>query len=171
MGKISVDTLNNISLIYGDFAIVRPDLCFEGLGSLHPSVTYIESATMYSTWFIHGKPDAPIIDTFSRIAFANLPIIGQKITVDFNKTTSIKNMSKTNICIFPNPASQILNIQGLTDFSGSLFHIISLDGRAIFHGKVEENKIGVQKLKTGNYILKISNKGHTYYARFIKTDQ
>ena len=151
--------------------MVRPDLCFEGLGSLHPSVTYFDSSKGYTTWFIHGNPAAPVIDTFSKIAFDNLPLLGQKITLDFNKTNFIKRIAKLNISVSPNPVADLLTIGGLLNFSGSTYQIISMDGRTVFKGKMEENQIRVEQLKTGNYILKIQNKGQIYFARFIKTDQ
>ncbi len=168
--KIAVDTLNNVSIIYGDFFMVRPDLCFEGLGSLHPSVTYFDSASGYRTWFIYGNPAAPTIDTFSKIAFNNLPLLGQKITLDFNKTNFIKRIVKFKISVSPNPVADVLAIGGSHDFSGASYQIISMDGRTISKGKMEANQLNVQQLKTGNYILKIQNKGEIYYSRFIKAD-
>ena len=93
--KISIDSNNKINLIYGDFAIVRPDLCFEGFGSLHPSITYIDSNKIYKSWYLSGNPLVPIIDTFSKVAFDNLPQIGQKIILDFNKTNFIKRIDNS----------------------------------------------------------------------------
>ncbi len=169
--KISIDSTNQVNLIYGDFFIVRPDLCFEGFGSLRPSVTYFDSSSkVITTWFIYGNPASPTIDTLSDTAFANLPPFGQKITLDFNKTNWIKRMVKLDISVSPNPVKDIMTINGSQDFSGSVFQVISMDGKLICKGKIDSNQINLSPLKTGNYILKIQNKGQIYFARFIKTD-
>ncbi len=165
--KISVDTLNNVHLIYGDFAIVNPDLCFEGFGSLRPSITYVDSIG-YSTWFIYGNPASPSLDTLSDTAFANLPNIGQKISLNFNKTNGIRKISPSKIKISPNPVDNMLHISGSKDFSGGNFQIIALDGRGVVKGKLLSNDINVEGLKTGHYILKIMKSNQLFMARFIK---
>ncbi|MFM9945160.1 MAG: T9SS type A sorting domain-containing protein [Bacteroidia bacterium] len=169
--QIKINAMNTVDITYGDFSIVRPDLCFEGFGSLRPSVTYYDTATGYNTWFIYGNPLSPSIDTLSDTAFASLPALGQKITLDFKKTNFVKRLSKINISVSPNPVANVLTIGGTKDFSGGMFQIISMDGRAIVKGKVETNRINVEMLKTGNYVLKIQDKGQVYYTRFIKSDK
>ena len=168
--KISIDSANKVNFIYGDFSIVRPDLCFEGFGSLRPSITYVDTASGYTTWFIYGDPTAPTIDTLSDTAFANLPAIGQKLTLDFNKTNFIKRIDNLNISVSPNPAVNILNIDIIKDIEGGLFQIFSLDGRILSKGKLANNLINIEQLKSGNYILKVQSNGKIYYSRFIKTD-
>ena len=168
--KISVDSTNKVNIIYGDFAIVNPDLCFEGFGSLRPSVTYFDNSSNVTTWFIYGDPTAPTIDTLSDTAFANLPPLGQKITIDFNKTNWIKQLAKISISVSPNPAMDIITVNGSKNFSGNVYQLISMDGKMIIRGKMVSNKINVSQLKTGNYILKITDKGQGYYSRFIKSD-
>lgn len=166
--KISIDSTNKVNFIYGDFSIVRPDLCFEGFGSLRPSVTYVDSAIGYTSWFIYGDPTAPTIDTLSDTAFANLPALGQKITIDFNKTNFIKKLAKLNISTSPNPAVNIITINGSKDFTGSSFQIISIDGKIVGKGRIEGNQINVEQLIDGNYFLRINNSNQFYMSRFVK---
>ncbi len=168
--KISIDSTNKVDFIYGDFSIVRPDLCFEGFGSLHPSVTYVDKVTGYTSWFIYDDPTSPTIDTFSDKAFTYLPPLGQKITIDFNKTNWIKQLTKISISVSPNPAIDLITINGGKDFTGNSYQLISIEGRTIFKGKIESNQIDVSQLKAGNYILKIQGKNQIYYSRFIKAN-
>lgn len=165
--QLQVSSSDKVDIIFGDFVIVRPDLCFEGYGSLRPSVTYFDEKDSAFTWFLYGNPETPSIGTLNDTAFDHLPVLGQKITLDFNKTNFIKRLSKVNISVSPNPVVNQINLNGL-DFSGKSFQIVSIDGRTVSKGKIEMNQITVDELKSGNYILKIQGKDQVYYSRFIK---
>jgi len=169
--KIKINFLNVVDLIYGDFAIVRPDLCFEGFGSLHPSITYKDSNGFYAQWFIFGNPADPTLDTISNQAFDHLPVIGQKISLDFTDIASIIKLRAPQMTVSPNPVVSTLNITGAIDFAGKNYHIIGFDGRIVDQGKIELNKIDTERLKHGNYILKIQSESQFYYARFLKVDK
>ena len=164
---LTLESNNKINITYGDFVIERPDLCFEGFGGLHPSITYIDENDSLTTWFIFGDPKSPSIDTLSDTAFISLPEIGQTISIDFNKTNYIsrKNISKINV--FPNPATENIKISGL---SGSLFSysIISINGKVVRKGILENNIIEINDLKQGNYIIKINDNKSVYFSKFIK---
>jgi hypothetical protein len=168
--QIKVNGDNTVDLIFGDFAIVHPDLCFEGFGSLRPSVTYKDEKDSFNTWFIYGDPTAPTIDTLSDTAFSNLPIIGQKITLNFNKTNFIKRIANSAILVYPNPAIDVLNINGVTNIEDGHFQIFSMEGRTINKGKITNNQINIEQLKTGNYVLKVQSNGRVFYSKFIKID-
>ncbi len=165
--KISVDSLNSVHLIYGDIAIVNPDLCFEGFGSLRPSVTYVDS-TGFSTWFIYGNPASPSLDTLSDTAFANLPLIGQTITLNFNKTNALRTLSKLPLKISPNPVEDQLTLLGSKDFSGAGWQIIAMDGKVMGKGRLTSNTLNIETIKPGSYILKIVKGNQIFAARFIK---
>lgn len=165
--QIQVKSSNIVDIIFGDFAIVHPDLCFEGFGSLRPSVSYFDEKDSVFTWFLYGNPESPSIGTRNDTAFDHLPVLGQKISLDFNKTNFIKQLARVNISVSPNPAVNLITLNGL-DFSGRSFQIISMDGRTVNKGKIEMNQISVENLKSGNYILKIQGKEQIYYSRFIK---
>jgi len=166
--KVRVNNSNTIDFIYGDYAISRPDLCFEGFGSLRPSVTYVDSSSNFTTWYIYGDPASPAIDTLKDTAFDHLPLIGQRINLDFNKTNFIKRISKLSVKISPNPVANILNISGSKDFSGGTYQVIAMDGNIVSRGRLGANEINVEELKTGNFILKIHKDDQLYFARFMK---
>ena len=74
--------------------------------------------------------------------------------------TSIDEIGKVAVYVFPNPVSNILNIQGV-DEKASL-SVYSLSGQCVLQDKGTE--IDVTSLNQGTYILRINNQ----YVKFIK---
>jgi len=167
--KIKFVAFNKFQLIYGDFGVIRPDLCFEGFGSLRPSITFIDSNNTTHTWFIYGDPENPSIDSLiTDSAFDHLPPFGQHITIDLNSTKSIKRSENIGIKVFPNPATDLLNIQSLINFTGRTYRIISMDGRIVRDGKLSTKALDINNLTPGTYILSLENDGRNYVSRFVK---
>jgi len=167
--KIKYVAFNKFQLIYGDFGVIRPDLCFEGFGSIRPSITFIDSNNTTHTWFIYGDPENPSIDSLiTDSAFDHLPPFGQHITIDLNTTKSIKRSPNTGIKVFPNPATDFINIEGAFNFIGRKYRIISVDGRIVGEGKLETKTVDINALHPGTYILSIQDEGRNYVARFVK---
>lgn len=65
--------------------------------------------------------------------------------------------------VYPNPAREILNINGLVSFS---YEVTDFLGRILLSGHCEQGNIPVDALPEGNYILKISKEGATAAQRF-----
>ena len=61
--------------------------------------------------------------------------------------------------IFPNPTSNIINIQTETKYFGETYQIISILGQVVAKGTInsEDLKINVSGLGKGVYILEIGN--------------
>ncbi len=72
---------------------------------------------------------------------------------------------KMNIKISPNPAYNELVIYGLTKGE---YKITTLSGKTLMHSKLHSNRINIQALPSGIYILEIKNDNKKYYSRFIK---
>jgi hypothetical protein len=167
--KIRYAPFNKFQLIYGDFGVIRPDLCFEGFGSLRPSITFIDSNNITHTWFIYGDPENPSFDSLiTDSAFDHLPPLGQHITIDLNKTKSIKRSPNIGIKVFPNPATDLLNIQSSINFTGRAYRIISMDGRTVREGKLSTKTLDINNLTPGTYILSLENDDRNYVSRFLK---
>ena len=85
-------------------------------------------------------------------------------------TIEDKTLPISNISIFPNPASDVLNIELLSNVNISLVEIINMQGKVVFSQKMGYNKnsINVSCLPLGVYIVKVhSDKGITM-NKFIK---
>ncbi|SHL75982.1 BspA family leucine-rich repeat surface protein [Chryseobacterium polytrichastri] len=76
--------------------------------------------------------------------------------------TSIKN----DITIYPNPANDFIYVKNLK--GNSTYKIFDLSGRIIQQDILNDEKINVSNLMSGNYILQIISKDKTQTLKFIK---
>lgn len=77
------------------------------------------------------------------------------------------NVNKINI--FPNPATNTLNLNISEDFS---YSITNLQGQVMQHEAIKNasNSIDISKLPTGVYIINLTTETGNYYSKFIKTE-
>ena len=69
-----------------------------------------------------------------------------------------QNKSVERLTIFPNPATEIINISLLdTETTIADYELFSIDGRRLSAGIVEDNTLEISHLEAGIYILKIKN--------------
>lgn len=84
------------------------------------------------------------------------------IIVQNSITTGIsQNKSKTNISVFPNPASDLIKIKASDNTTlGSTYNIIDQTGRLVLTGKLnsETTAIDINGLKAGVYLLHIGER-------------
>ena len=73
--------------------------------------------------------------------------------------TSEVNGNHQNINIYPNPVADVITVKGVKD---QKFNIYNLAGQLVKRGGMKENKINVQDLSKGAYILKISDQNEGY---------
>ncbi|PXW18236.1 MULTISPECIES: reprolysin-like metallopeptidase [unclassified Chryseobacterium] len=81
-------------------------------------------------------------------------------------STSETVKDKNSIQIYPNPASDVLNVTEIS--SKAQFIITNMAGQKVMNGQINDNKISVSKLTTGTYIISIEDKGTTSNLKFIK---
>ncbi|UQB67160.1 M4 family metallopeptidase [Epilithonimonas zeae] len=75
---------------------------------------------------------------------------------------------KSQTIIYPNPVKDILNIRS-EETGDSTYRIFNTAGQSVANGKSIENKIDVNKLPTGNYVIELVNKkGEKSTQKFIK---
>lgn len=78
----------------------------------------------------------------------------------------VKEYTKNNIKIFPNPTQEILYINGIDIKQIS---IIDINGKVLLDQKKSSNQIFIKELITGTYILKIVSTNNTIITKsFIK---
>ncbi|MEN5307459.1 reprolysin-like metallopeptidase [Chryseobacterium cucumeris] len=81
-------------------------------------------------------------------------------------STSETVKDKSSIQIYPNPASDVLNVTQIS--SKAQFIITNMAGQKVMNGQINDNKISVSNLSTGAYIISIEDKGTTSNLKFIK---
>ncbi|MCJ1807421.1 T9SS type A sorting domain-containing protein [Flavobacterium covae] len=82
------------------------------------------------------------------------------------ESNNFKLSRTTNISIFPNPTSNILNINLNNDSSISSIQILNLEGKVV-HEDINET-INVSELPSGLYIIKIKTDKEEIIKKFIK---
>lgn len=73
------------------------------------------------------------------------------------KTREQKNIPVNNVKIYPNPVTNILNIETLDKSEIKVISISDMSGKVIYSGIVENNAIDASFLKQGTYTLKLNN--------------
>lgn len=81
-------------------------------------------------------------------------------------TSSVRNISNQQIQIYPNPASDILNIKGLNEMGNTDLNVIDLTGKILLNTK-NQNEINVRNLNPGIYILHLKNKEFSVIEKFV----
>ncbi len=77
-----------------------------------------------------------------------------------------QSFSSKNIAIYPNPVSNILNLDLPFNYSKANYSIVDLGGRNIIEANLE-NKIDVSSLSNGMYILNLGIDGVNYSQKII----
>jgi hypothetical protein len=84
----------------------------------------------------------------------DIKYIKGKMTI--TPATSINNLNKSSISIYPNPVTEKLYIKGINE-KEIYIGLFDLSGRLSFTGKVINGELDCQNLKPGIYSLEISN--------------
>lgn len=88
--------------------------------------------------------------------------------IEKNSTTFFSRINqKSNIAIYPNPATNKIYIEGLKFTNGTKFKIVDITGKIVFNDVMNDNQIQVESLKKGIYFLKIDSEFNSY-LRFCK---
>lgn len=74
-------------------------------------------------------------------------------------------MSALNFTIYPNPAKDQIQVDGIT--SGT-YRIVNLEGKEISTGILETSMIQIDSLKNGFYLLEITSGGKYDRKSFVK---
>lgn len=170
-GNVIIKQSNSgqMDLIYGDFGMVRPDLCFEGFGSLRPVITFIDSNRQKHTWYLFGDPEDPALDsTVKDSAFDHLPEYGRRISLHFAKTASVQKKKSPVSRVYPNPASEVIYLSEINP-NGSAYRIYGTDGRLLQAGNATGKSISVSFLPQGCYILQWELNQQIFVSRFLIT--
>lgn len=77
-----------------------------------------------------------------------------------------EDAKKINLQIFPNPASDILNITQVS--SSANYNIYNASGQLVSKGNISNNKVNVSKLPKGIYFIEVQEKGQSSKVKFIK---
>ncbi|KQB42260.1 Internalin-related protein [Flavobacterium aquidurense] len=129
----------------------------------------------YIAFKIKTKPTLKVGDTFENEANIyfdyNFPILTNKATSKFETTLGTQDFVFSNyFTLYPNPSSDILNINATKDIEIKSLTIYDILGQVVIavpNAQTVSN-IDVSKLKTGNYFIKIKSDKGSSSIKFIK---
>ena len=125
----------------------------------------------YVVFKIKTKSTLVVGDTFSNSANIyfdyNFPIVTNNYTTTIQNSLGLsENELAKKIIIYPNPAKNTINFE--TKETILKVEIYDISGRILSSNSVNENKIDVSNLKTGNYILKVFTENGVISSKIIK---
>ncbi len=88
-------------------------------------------------------------------------------TVNFSRTLSTEDVEFVDVVIYPNPTSDVLNIEGIADIK--VAELYSIQGKEVQIFKNTSTQIDVSFLRRGIYFLKIiDDRNRSAIRKFIK---
>ncbi|MGL6128889.1 T9SS type A sorting domain-containing protein, partial [Chryseobacterium artocarpi] len=88
------------------------------------------------------------------------------VSIEQQLSTHDVTKDKSSIQVYPNPASDVLNITQVS--AKAQYSITNMAGQIVMSGQINDNKVQVSKLSTGAYVISIEDKGTTSNVKFIK---
>ena len=115
-----------------------------------------------SAVFCYGAYDAGTVYT------SNLrPDISFHVTCNSCSNVNVEEMEKENITVYPNPASNYLNVTLAGDEAATV-QLFNLVGQQVYsETAVNSASINVANLKAGVYMLKVSQNGKVYTSKVV----
>lgn len=97
------------------------------------------------------------------------PTINQPITIiEGENTLSSTDESISDLIIYPNPVSSLLNINANNDISDRIATVFDLNGKRVLNQRIANNSINVSTLQSGLYFLRIESDGKVINRKFLK---
>ncbi|MBX9807496.1 MAG: glycoside hydrolase family 9 protein [Flavobacteriaceae bacterium] len=124
--------------------------------------SYSDSNCSYSTNEVAINWNAPLVYIINALQFYQ----NQSLSVVDNEIMPINNL-----VVYPNPATDELNIERNIKFNGNLkIDIFDINGKTVYKSIIskEESKINIHSLSKGVYFLKVSSKENLTTIKFLK---
>lgn len=92
--------------------------------------------------------------------------------IEADELLGVEENNVTEVRVFPNPASDRVNLTSPFFSSESLVTLFDVNGQTIFSEVIKEQDnsltLDISKLKTGIYFVRVTSEGHTSVVRIIK---
>ena len=134
-----------------------------------PSTVALGSTRMRVSMKYNGVPTSCETLTYGQVedytVNITLTAAGISAIASVNETAS---ENKFDYTIYPNPVENVLKISASTgDFEGS-FTIINMIGQQVKSGKVTQDGIDVNEMKSGVYFVQVTDGQNTITKKFVK---
>ncbi|WP_299215179.1 FG-GAP-like repeat-containing protein [uncultured Dokdonia sp.] len=97
------------------------------------------------------------------------PNINETLIINENEALSVDDITGNNLRIYPNPASDVINLETTFQLKNAIYSVFTVDGKRVLNARLSEtNTIDVSNLATGNYFIRILQENSTYVQQFLK---
>jgi hypothetical protein len=124
----------------------------------------------YVAFKIKTKSTLVLGNSFSNLANIyfdyNFPIVTNNYTTTIQNALGTNQFKIDNLTTFPNPVKDILQLKTIEKVLK--IEVYDITGRILSSNSVNENKVDLTALKTGNYILKIYSENGITNTKIIK---
>jgi hypothetical protein len=155
-------------------------LAWETKNEVNTSHFEIERSHNATTWIYFGKIDASSnrqgsyafddIDYFTRSIYYRIKQIDIDNKSTYSAVRKINRANNNEFSMYPNPCNSLLTIDFALATENSTIEIFTLDGRLISkqQAKNKTQKLNVESLTKGNYMLRVSSMGKIYTSKFVR---
>lgn len=153
-----------------DMILFSPSIQSSGKVRYVPNSTVaVGNDGMHYNDSINRLPNTAVSNTMAaalHYASDHLPVMAKFVFV--NGWPSGISSVKQKLNLYPQPASQVLFIEGATIYEAS-YTVTDISGRIVQHGQFENNPLSVRDLQNGLYLLTIRSALQTYTQSFMVT--
>ena len=165
---------NTVEFRYGPSSINNPSESFEG--ETGPQISLITSFNIDTkqlvdtAYFLSGNPSNPTVTTLNpgetiELTFLQGMMPNGTVYRFLRQPLSADDFSKIDFQIYPNPASDFLNIKTQSGhYNFSIYNSLGQKVNATF----SENKIDISHLSNGIYFIKVETETGSATKKFIK---
>ncbi|WP_449404073.1 GEVED domain-containing protein [Flavobacterium laiguense] len=130
-----------------------------------PATATLGTTRMRVSMKYNGVPTACEAFSYGQVEDYTVNIASGAKESETSRTETSRN-SITDIKLYPNPTSSILNVTSVSE--NATFRVYNLLGQVVVNGKLSDGSINVSNINAGSYILEITDKETTSIKRFIK---
>lgn len=114
--------------------------------------------------------EAPACGVNSPVTFDSVGFPGHLImSITGNTTMGTVEVNSRNLAIYPNPATDQINVSLKNNADVVSYEIVNLAGQSVISAKSSVSSVNVSFLQTGVYILKVKDsEGVTHLSKFVK---
>lgn len=125
----------------------------------------ISSLVAYSANFSGGDLSFGVHDiVMNDLVFFDKALTLEEVTTIFNNELSLDDLSQHEVILYPNPVSTTLKIKSDKAINEE-YQIVSISGKIVQKGLIENGEIDVSRLNSGHYSLHILDR---YFSLVIK---
>ncbi|MBL8001601.1 MAG: VCBS repeat-containing protein [Flavobacteriales bacterium] len=96
------------------------------------------------------------------------PPINSTITVTEDLATGIASVPGLSLGVFPNPATEVLRLNGTSEVNGRTARVIDIAGQVVLVDRITNGTLDIAGLKPGAYVLEVMSADGMQQVKFMK---